>query len=86
VNTLTAFAVASLERAVKTFAQSLVALLVADGTNLLTTAWSDRLAVAGMAAVISVLTSVGSAPFGGTGPSLANEVTDPPAVDPEPRP
>jgi hypothetical protein len=81
MNTYTAFAVATAERAVKTFCQSLVALLLADGTDLLDTAWVDRLSVAGMAAVISVLTSVASAPVGGSGPSLVSEATVPPARD-----
>jgi hypothetical protein len=79
------FAKATLERAIKTFAQTLAALLVADGTDLLGTAWSDRLSIAGMAAVVSVLTSVGSGFVGGTGPSVANEVISPPAVDPADR-
>lgn len=82
MNTYAAFAVATLERAVKTFAQTLAALLVVDGTGLLNTAWTDRVSVAGMAALLSVLTSVASAPFGGSGPSLATEATTPPAVDP----
>jgi hypothetical protein len=51
---------ATAERAVKTFAQTLAALLVADGTDLLNSAWVARLSVAGMAALVSVLTSVGS--------------------------
>ena len=67
------FAKATLERAVKTFAQVLAALLTADGTDILHTAWSDRLSVAAMAALLSVLTSVASAPIGGNGPSLANK-------------
>jgi hypothetical protein len=82
MTTYKAFALAAIERAVKTFCQSLVALLIADGTDLVTTAWADRLAVAGMAALISILTSVASAPFGGSGPSLTTESTTPPAVDP----
>lgn len=82
MNTYTAFAVAAIERAVKTFAQTLAALLVADGLGVVGTAWGDRLNVAGMAAVVSVLTSVASAPFGGSGPSLGPEATTPPAVDP----
>lgn len=81
--TYLSFAKATVERAVKTFAQSLAALLVADGTGVLNTAWQDRLSVAGMAALLSVLSSIASAPFGGTGPSLTNEVISPPAVDPE---
>lgn len=80
----TAFLRATLERAVKTFAQSLAALLVADGTDLLTTNWGDRLSVAGMAAVVSVLTSVASSATGsGDGPSLGNAETLNPAA-PEP--
>ena len=78
-----AFLLATLERAVKTFAQGLAALLVADGTNLLTTNWGDRLSVAGMAAVVSVLTSVASGSFGSSGPSLGNAETLNPAA-PEP--
>lgn len=82
--TYLSFAKATLERAVKTFAQALAALLLADGTGLLNTAWVDRLSVAGMAALLSVLTSVASAPFGGTGPSVSNEAIVPPPVDPGP--
>lgn len=78
-----AFLLATLERAIKTFAQSLAALLVADGTDLLTTNWGDRLSVAGMAAVVSVLTSVASGSFGQSGPSLGNaETLNPAAPDP----
>ena len=80
--TYLSFAKATAERAVKTFAQALVALLIADGTDLLGTAWADRLSVAGMAAVLSVLSSIASAPFGQTGPSASNEAIVPPAVDP----
>ena len=78
-----AFLLATLERAVKTFAQGLAALLVADGTDLLTTNWGDRLSVAGMAAVVSVLTSVASGTLGSSGPSLGNAETLNPAA-PEP--
>jgi hypothetical protein len=68
-----AFWKAAAERAVKTFAQALAALLVADGTDLLTTNWGDRLSVAGMAAVVSVLTSVGSSiATSEPGPSLTD--------------
>ena len=69
-----AFLKATLERAVKTFAQSLGALLVASGAGILDTDWGDRFSVAGMAAVVSVLTSVGSAHVGDDGPSLGGEV------------
>jgi hypothetical protein len=39
----------------RTFAQALVAALVADGTGLLDTDWGAKLSVAGMAAVLSFL-------------------------------
>lgn len=52
------------ERAVKTFAQGAAALLVGDGLGLLTVDWATVGSVAGLAAVVSVLTSVASAPFG----------------------
>lgn len=72
-----AFLKASVERALKTFAQTLAALLVADGTDLVSTDWGGQLSVAGMAAVISILTSVGSGGLTGGGPSLTNsEVVD----------
>lgn len=61
------------ERAIKTFAQAAAALLVADGTGLLDTDWQAAASVAGMAAVVSVLTSVGSGKIGGDGPSLTGE-------------
>ena len=52
------------ERAVKTFAQALAAVLTAGATNLLEVPWGGALAAAGLAALLSVLTSVASAPFG----------------------
>mgnify|MGYP003441206416 CR=1 FL=1 len=67
-----AFLNASFERAVKTFAQVLAALLVSNGTGILDTDWTSGLSVAGMAAVISVLTSIGSGALTGDGPSLTN--------------
>jgi len=68
-----AYAVATLERALKTFAQALVATLTASSTGLLDTDWAGALSLAGMATVLSVLTSVASAGVGGSGPSLADE-------------
>jgi hypothetical protein len=51
------------ERAVKTFAQSGVAIL-ALATGLLDVSWTQGLSTAGLAALISLLTSVGSAGVG----------------------
>ena len=62
---------ATAERAVKTFAQALAALLVAAGTGILDTDWTTSASVAGMAAVVSLLTSIGSDALTGSGPALA---------------
>lgn len=70
------FWAATFERAVKTTAQTAAALLVADGTGLLETSWVALGSAAGMAGVISLLTSIGSdAVTHGTGPSLVNAET-----------
>jgi hypothetical protein len=64
---------AALERAIKTFGQTGAALLTATGTGLLDTDWQTCASVAGMAAVISLLTSVGSDVLThGSGPSLTD--------------
>jgi hypothetical protein len=66
------------ERAVKTFAQSLAALLGAGGLGLLDVAWTASLSTAGLAALLSLLTSVGSTAVGEPGsPSLGPEVPAP---------
>lgn len=72
-----AFWRAAAERSIKTFAQTAAALLVAAGTGLLDSDWQSTASVAGMAALLSVLTSVGSAGIGPDGPSLASESIDP---------
>lgn len=78
-----AFFRALLERAVKTFAQSLVALLVASGTDLIHTNWGQNLSVAGMASLLSVLTSIASGGTGNGPSAIKAEVLSPPAA-PEP--
>jgi Putative lactococcus lactis phage r1t holin len=61
----------ALERAVKTFCQSLVAVLGAGSVGLLNVPWVTSLSTAGLAALLSLLTSVGSSPLGKRGdPSL----------------
>jgi hypothetical protein len=68
-----AFWKAAAERAVKTFAQTEAALLTAPGTGLLETDFKVSLSVSGMAAVVSLLTSVGSdLVTNGDGPSLTD--------------
>lgn len=67
------FALAVLERALKTFAQALVAVFAAGSITVLNVDWTQALAVAGTAALLSVLTSIASGGFGNYGPSLTSE-------------
>ena len=68
-----AFMQASGERAIKTFAQALVAVFAA-GVTILDIDWMQSLAIAGTAALLSILTSVASNNVGSYyGPSLADE-------------
>lgn len=53
-----AFWKGAFERAVKTFAQAEVAVLTANSFGLLDAPWVASLSAAGMAALLSVLTSV----------------------------
>jgi hypothetical protein len=63
------------ERAIKTFVQTLLALVGTDAAGILSVDLNASLQVAGSAALISVLTSLGSSSFGNAGPSLAGETT-----------
>lgn len=51
------------ERALKTFAQSLVAVIGVDAVGLLDVDWLGALSAATLATVISLLTSIGNADF-----------------------
>lgn len=62
------------ERAVKTFAQATVAVLTAGATGLLDVDWGQAFSVAGLAAVVSVLTSVATSGVGPAGSPSAVEV------------
>jgi hypothetical protein len=62
------------ERAVVAFATSLGALLTAGGVGLLDAPWQQSLSVAGMAALLSVLTAF--APTGSRGPALTSAETE----------
>jgi Putative lactococcus lactis phage r1t holin len=69
-----AFWKAALERAVKTFAQSTLALLTGDGMGLLDVDWATIGSVGGLAAAASLLTSIVSLGFGPKdSPSLVAE-------------
>jgi hypothetical protein len=72
---------ATAERAVKTFAQTLAATLMAGGTDLLSVGWKQALSLAGMATLLSALTSIGSSTIGDpASPSLVGEGETPDAV------
>jgi hypothetical protein len=65
------FLLATLERAIRSFAASLASLLTASGTGLLDTDWGDKFSVAAMAALVTVLFAIGGGTFGkGDGPSF----------------
>ncbi|WP_338694068.1 holin [Streptomyces sp. Q6] len=73
---------ATAERAIRTFAQALAAVLVAGTTNLLDVAWSAALGTAGLATLLAVLTAVGTAGIGPHGPGIMETPT--PQAAPEP--
>lgn len=58
------------ERAVKTFAQTLVALIGAGQLGVLDVDWVNALSIAGLAAIASVLTSIGNADFTSGAPAM----------------
>ena len=69
---------ATAERAVKTFAQTLMALLGAGQAGLMDADWAVALSTAGMATLLSVLSSVGSTRVGeSSDPSALHEVSRP---------
>ncbi|MFF1380039.1 holin [Streptomyces sp. NPDC058308] len=72
-----AFWKATTERAVRTFAQALAAVLVAGATSLLDVAWDAAFATAGLAAVLAVLTAIGASEAGAAGPGLTEQPTRP---------
>lgn len=64
---------AAAERAIKTFAQTLVVLLGASAVDILAVDWPQALSLAAGAAVVSVLTSIASdAVTAQDGPSLTD--------------
>jgi hypothetical protein len=66
------------ERAVKTFAQALLAVLTVQGvSDLLSVDWGRALSVAGLATVISFLTSLLSLRLGNSGTASATEAVEP---------
>ena len=78
----TYFWLAVAERALKSFCQGLAAVLIAEGTGLIDTAWAGVLSVAGMTMLISALTSIASGAATGGSASL----TPTPPAEPSPDP
>ena len=74
-----AFAIAALERACKSAAQAALLVIGAGQLDALHANWVDVGGFALGGFVLSLLTSAASAKAGPAGPSLANEVTAPPA-------
>ena len=73
---------ASAERAIKTFIQVLLAGLGTAQVGIMDLAWEQSLSLAASAAVLSLLTSLGSANLGGkAGPSLVGETTKPEVIE-----
>lgn len=72
-----AFLTAAIERAIKTLCQTAVALVSVAGLGFLDVDWAQIGSVAGLAAVVSILTSIASNQIGPVGPSLANEIAIP---------
>lgn len=68
-----AFWVAALERAVRTFAQAVLGVIVTDATGVLDADWVEALSVGGLAAVAALLTAV-AAVGGPEGPGLTETV------------
>lgn len=60
------------ERAIKTFCQAAAALLLGDGMGITDVNWLSVASIAGLAFVISVLTSIGSAGLTDGNPSLGS--------------
>ena len=68
---------ATAERAVKSFAQALLAVLSATSLGLLEVDWVTCLSTAGMATILSVLTSIGSSQIGEAGDPSALRTSTP---------
>jgi hypothetical protein len=79
------FWILTAERMIKTFAQTLASVLVASGVGLFSAGWPAALSAAAMAAVVSVLTSIGSVKIGpADSPSVVPAEQVPAPVAPAP--
>lgn len=64
---------ATSERALRTFAQTLAALIGAGAVNIIEIDWPASIGIAATAALLSVLTSIGANEVGAPGPSFGLE-------------
>ena len=69
------------ERAVKTAAQTAVTVLGADKLDVLHVDWETVLGLSGGAALLSVLTSLGSERIGNGGTASATKAVEPAAIE-----
>ena len=69
-----AFWKATGERAIRTFAQALIALIGVESVSIIELDWAQMLYVSATAALLSVLTSVVASGVGEPGPSFGPEV------------
>ena len=74
----------ALERALKTFAQTLIALLGVGGFGIIDAPWFSSLSVAGLAALLSALSSVASATVGDQRTASLVPASLVPAAEPAP--
>lgn len=72
-----AFWYSAAERAIKTAAQTAVSVGLVGAAGVLDVDWTAVGSVSGLAALVSLLTSVASDQIGNPGPSLAGEVVIP---------
>ncbi|MCZ7414324.1 holin [Streptomyces sp. WMMC897] len=68
-----AFWIATAERAVRTFAQALLAIVGADGLGVADVDWGTALSVSGLAALAAILTAVATS-GGPEGPGVTETV------------
>jgi r1t holin len=65
-----AFWLATVERAIRTFAQTLIATLGLDTTDIINVPWERGLALAASSALLAVLTAIATGRTGPNGPGL----------------
>ena len=76
IYTTRAFWKGAAERAVKTFAQALLGVLTGGATGILDVDWLAALSVAGLATVVSLLTSISAPDFTAGAPAFEAQPDD----------